>query len=123
MNEEKNDDPKEMSAENEAENVNDQSTDSLVVDEAETENESASEEVSEVDQVAQLEAEVEKYKDQPSELRRRCRIFGAEQSEMFRTLINLALNGFYKICYRSLIAWRRPSRPVRRQDKLRMIRS
>ena len=34
-----------------------------VVDEAETENDSASEEVFEVDLLAQLEAEVEKYKD------------------------------------------------------------
>ena len=63
MNDQTNDDPKEMSAENKAENADDQSTDSPVVDEAETENDSASEEVSEVDLLAQLEAEVEKYKD------------------------------------------------------------
>ena len=63
MNDQTNDDPKEMSADNKAENADDQSTDSPIVDEAETENDSASEEVSEVDQLAQLEAEVEKYKD------------------------------------------------------------
>jgi len=63
MNDQTNDDPKEMSAENKAENADDQSTDSPVVDEAETENDGASEEVSELDQLAQLQAEVEKYKD------------------------------------------------------------
>ena len=54
MNDQTNDDPKEMSAENKAENADYQSTDSPVVDEAETENDSASEEVSEVDLLAQL---------------------------------------------------------------------
>ena len=63
MNQQTNDDPEQKIVENEVENADDQSTTSPAADEAEAESENASEEVSEVDQLAQLEAEVEKYKD------------------------------------------------------------
>ena len=63
MNQQTNDDPEQKIVENEVENADDQSTNAPAADEAEAESENASEEVSEVDQLAQLEAEVEKYKD------------------------------------------------------------
>lgn len=63
MNQQTNDDPEQKIVENEVENSDDQSTSSPAADEAEAESENASEEVSEVDQLAHLEAEVEKYKD------------------------------------------------------------
>ena len=63
MNQQTNDDPEQKIVENEVENADDQSTSSPAADEAEAESENASEEVSEVDQLAHLEAEVEKYKD------------------------------------------------------------
>lgn len=63
MNQQTNDDPEQKIVENEVENADDQSTTSPAADEAEAESENASEEVSEVDQLAQLEAELEKYKD------------------------------------------------------------
>ena len=123
MNDQTNDDPKEMSAENKAENADDQSTDSPVVDEAETENDSASEEVSEVDLLAQLEAEVEKYKDlalraeaEMQNLRRRAErdVQNAHKFGSERLLQNLlpVLDSLEKAI-----------EPARRQDKMRAIRS
>ena len=63
MNDQTNDDPKQETTENKAENADDQSTGSPVVDEAEVRTIVRLRRYRKVDQLAQLEAEVEKYKD------------------------------------------------------------
>ena len=63
MAEQTNDDVEQETAENEAENTIEQPAGSTAVDDSEVDSESTSEDVPEGDQLAQLEAEVEKYKD------------------------------------------------------------
>ena len=63
MTEQTNDEMEQETSENEAENTAEQSAGSPALDDSEVVTESASEEAPEVDQLAQLEAEVEKYKD------------------------------------------------------------
>ena len=63
MTEQTNDEMEQETSENEAENTAEQSAGSPVADDSEVVTEPASEEAPEVDQLAQLEAEVEKYKD------------------------------------------------------------
>ena len=63
MTEQTSDEMEQETPENEAENTAEQSAGSPVADDSEVVTEPASEEAPEVDQLAQLEAEVEKYKD------------------------------------------------------------
>jgi molecular chaperone GrpE len=63
MAEQTNDDVEQETTENEAENTIEQPAGSTAVDDSEVDSESTSEDVPEGDQLAQLEAEVEKYKD------------------------------------------------------------
>lgn len=63
MTEQTNDDVEQETTENEAENTIEQPAGSTAVDDSEVDSESTSEDAPEDDQVAQLEAEVEKYKD------------------------------------------------------------
>ena len=63
MAEQTNDDVEQETTENEAENTIEQHAGSTAVDDSEVDSESTSEDVPEGDQLAQLEAEVEKYKD------------------------------------------------------------
>ena len=63
MAEQTNDDAEQETTENEAENTIEQPAGSTAVDDSEVDSESTSEDVPEGDQLAQLEAEVEKYKD------------------------------------------------------------
>ncbi len=63
MAEQTNDDVEQETTENEAENTIEQPAGSTAVDDSEVDSESTSEDVLEGDQLAQLEAEVEKYKD------------------------------------------------------------
>ena len=63
MAEQTNDDVEQETTENEAKNTIEQPAGSTTVDDSEVDSESTSEDVPEGDQLAQLEAEVEKYKD------------------------------------------------------------
>ena len=63
MAEQTNDDVEQETTENEAENTIEQPAGSTAVDDSEVDSESTSEDVPKGDQLAQLEAEVEKYKD------------------------------------------------------------
>lgn len=63
MAEQTNEDVEQETTENEAENTIEQPAGSTAVDDSEVDSESTSEDVLEGDQLAQLEAEVEKYKD------------------------------------------------------------
>lgn len=63
MAEQTNEDVEQETTENEAENTIEQPAGSTAVDDSEVDSESTSEDVPEGDQLAQLEAEVEKYKD------------------------------------------------------------